>query len=170
MSSFVIGKIYYIRVAGLMAGIARNSELWLYDYEMNRNMIGEDYVRKLTACYELNVDSVCKQYAHDSEEGGYGNPATYADGNQYLQDFHTYFQIGRKVADNKKELLTVLKELRYFSRSVSYQIEDETDNSVVMEFFNAMIGAVLDVISRGYESENWGEFSLKEKEGCVCNG
>ena len=170
MSSFVISKMYYIRVAGLMAGIARGGDLWLYDHEMNRNMIGEDYVRKLTACYELNVDSVCKQYAHDSEDGGYGNPGTYKDDDQYLPDFQTYFQIGRKVADNKKELLNVLKELRYFSRSVSYQIEDEIDNEIVMELFNAMIGAVLDVIMRGYESENWGEFKLEMKEGVLVNG
>ena len=162
MSSFVIPKSSYIKVAGLMTGIAMGDNVWLYDYEHNRNMIGEDYHRKLTTCYELNVDSVCKQYAHDGEEGGYGNPATYIDDSDYMSVFNKYMTFGRRIADNKQELLNALKELRYFSRSVGYQIEDDCDHAIVMEFFNSMVAALVDLIDRGVERNCWGEFNFAD--------
>lgn len=161
MSSFVIGKEHYIRVAGLLTGISESSKgsyrpLWIYDWETHRNMIGEDYHRKLTACYELNIDSVCKQYADDPED--------YADENTYMEEFTRYMQIGLRLTA-KKDLREALQELTFFARSVSYQIEDEVDNMVVMSFLNKIIAELVAMSDPDIgERNSWGKFELKGME------
>lgn len=162
MSSFVIAKKSFIRVAGLMTGIASVRNLWMYDQEHNRRADGAWYRQKLTACYELNVDSVCKQYAHDGGEGGYGNPKTYEDHEEYMDEFNKYVKIGAKLGDDQKDLEKTVADIRYFARSVAYQIEDEADHMVVMEFFNTLTLAVYDLCKvSDYKAGLWGEFDLE---------
>jgi len=163
MSSFVIDKMSYVRVGAIVAGIAKATrgterELWIYDYDNCRNMKGTDYSDKFVECYNLNVESVCKQYAHDPV---YGNPETYKDENDYLDEYVRYFKYGQLVVNDTMALMDVIWNLTNFSRSVSYQIEDPVCNEVVMSFFNMVIAKLVHIAEIGEGREQWGHFDLE---------
>ena len=164
MSSFVIDMKSYVRVGAVVAGIAKankfhKNNLWIYDYEKNRNMIGLDYVEKFVECYKLNVDSVCKQYGD--------NPDTYADKEidspaPYDDEYVRYFKYGEKIADDTLLLMDFVWNLIHFSRSVNYQIEDPVDNQIVMEWFNLVIAKITELADMQYDDrEQWGQFDLE---------
>lgn len=169
MSSFVIDKKSYVRVGAVVAGICkarRNShrELWVYDYEKNRPMKGLDFVDKFVECYKLNVESVCKQYAHSTD--GYGDPKTYIDNDDYDADYARYFKYGEKIAFDTLPLMDLVWNLIHFSTSVSYQIEDPVCNEVVMGWFNMIISRLTQIADLENDRNQWGEFDLaldKEK-------
>lgn len=174
MSSFVIDLDSYVRVAGLVAGISKGTrgtcrELWIYDYDKHRNMIGTDFVDKFVECYKLNVESVCKQYAHNPE---YGNPDTYLkDIDPFLpceKEYVRYFKYGELISsvNDTMALMDAIWEIIHFSRSVSYQIEDPICNQVVMGFFNEIISKLTQLADLKDDRQTWGHFTLhldKEK-------
>ena len=170
MSSFVIDKRSYVRVGAIVAGICKARrgshyhELWVYDYEHNRPMKGLDFVDKFVECYKLNVESVCKQYAHSTD--GYGDPSTYIDNNEYDDDYVRYFKYGEKIAYDTLLLMDTIWNLIHFSNSVSYQIEDPICNEVVMGWFNMIISKLTEIADLEDDRKQWGEFDLgldKEK-------
>ena len=171
MSSFVIDKRSYVRVGAIVAGIAKatrgtNRELWLYDNVLGRNLKGTDFVDKFVECYKLNVDSVCKQYAHCHDE--YCDPKTYEDNNDYDDDYIRYFKFGEGIADSTLDLMDVVWNLIYFSRSVNYQIEDPIDNQIVMEWFNLVIAKLTQIADLKDDRDMWGEFDLNlDKYRCL---
>lgn len=168
MSSFVIDKRSYVRVGAIVAGVCKarrgsHCELWVYDYEKNRPMKGLDFVDRFVECYKLNVESVCKQYAHDKE---YGNPNTYIDNDDYDDDYVRYFKYGEKIAFDTLLMMDTVWDIINFSNSVSYQIEDPVCNEVVMGWFNMIISKLTRIADLEDERNQWGEFDLgldKEK-------
>ena len=160
MSSFVIGKSEYAKVAGLVAGIvtARNqrkdSAVWIFDYEKGHNMDADGYRDRFARCYEANVESVCKQYDDD--------PAEYGDDGTYDAEFNEFFMIGKHYAFDRGVLPKIIQEIRFFSRSVSYQIEDYALNQIVMEWFNTVLVSLFALLDeRGNDHDSWGSFSLE---------
>ena len=168
MSSFVIDKRSYVRVGAIVAGINKalrgtSRELWFYDMEKGATLKGWDFVEKFIQCYELNVESVCEQYSRDKE---YGNPKTYEDSDEYTEDYIRYFRYGEKVAGDTMLMMDVIWDICAFSRSVSYQIENDVCNQIVMEWFNAVIAQLTHAADLNDERNVWGEFDLnldKEK-------
>ena len=165
MSSFVIDKLSYVRVGAIVAGIAKatrdtSRELYVYDHDKQRVMKGLDFVEKFCECYKLNVESVCKQYAHSKD--GYGDPKTYEDDCEYEDDYVWYFKYGERIAGDTMLLMDTIWNIIYFSRSVNYQIEDPACNAVVMEWFNMVIvklTAIAD-LQDDFSREHWGHFDL----------
>lgn len=155
MSSFVIGKNEYIKVAGLCAGIASLTAntshcMWIWDYERNCLMDERGYREAFTRCYELNYDSVCKQY-HE-EWGG-------LDPNDYDDEFNAHYKIGMMAADNHKLLKKLIDEIAFFFRSVNYQIEDKADAQIVNEWCNAVLAALVHAADWD-DHESWGRFDV----------
>lgn len=155
MSSFIIGKAEYMKMAGFVTGIAKGTEntpsqFWLWDDEHGRNMNGRDYIDKFTECYKMNVDSVNNQYG-DSEP---------YDEESYDVDFRKYFYYGLEVCRNKPVLLERAFDLVNFAKSVAYQIEDATSRGVVMEFFNEIIVQIFRVVDGGDRMGSWGKLEF----------
>lgn len=163
MSSFVIDKRSYVRVGAIVAGIAKatrgtGKELYIWNHDKQSVMKGLDFVDKFVECYKLNVESVCKQYAHHKDE--YSDPKTYEDNNDYDDDYIRYFKYGEKIADDTLLLMDTVWDIIHFSRSVNYQIEDPACNQVVMEWFNMIIAKLTAIADLKDERRQWGEFDL----------
>lgn len=121
MSSFVINKREYVKAAGLMYGIEA-SKNHPHKYFL------DNVRRAFDLCYELNVDSVNKQYGDENGK----------DASSYDDLFAKYCKIGNLVGCGIYDGMT-FEELRInlmkFIRSVSYQIEDDEMNRSVCAFF-----------------------------------
>ena len=164
MSSFVIGKASYVRVAGLVSGIAdaaneySSSKMWIYNFEKNRNMIAEDYRERFIACYEMNVDSVNEQYSS-------WEPQDY-DLADYDDEFVRYFQYGKKLYNERyakpERFVSAIHDISFFKDSVSYQVENMDMNATISEWFNAVIVKLYGLTdSEREERDCWGSFELE---------
>lgn len=156
MSSYVISKRDYIRVAGILAGISSATEasianrFWIYDHEEGHPMNSEGFIREFTKCFELNAKSVMLQY-HD--------PEPEMDDNDYREEFDHFYKIGRKRAIYRNELDLLTKKLNKFFRSALYQTEDEDCANYMEKFFCRIIMELLSITSDD-DLSCGGEFSL----------
>lgn len=161
MSSFVISKRDYMRVAGLVAGISENVNrynscgrtFWIYDFETGGNMEAEGFKKRFLECWRLNVESVCAQY-HD-------DPSDYDTGNDYEEEFRTYRKIGVLFADDREKLEDIIHEINFFARSVNYQVEDEGCATIVNEWFNKILVTLFGLLDTKDDRASWGEFTLE---------
>ena len=81
MSSFVIDKREYMKVAGMMHGIASSAKLpWEY--------FTENVKARFERLYELNVKSVCEQYKRPFEG---------LDECEYQDVFDHYSSLGKSI-------------------------------------------------------------------------
>lgn len=62
MSCFTIAKEDYMKAAGIIAGMAKEAEVWLYNADAHRNMDKTDYKAKFTECYKMNAESVMERF------------------------------------------------------------------------------------------------------------
>ena len=169
MSSFVIDKKNYIRVAGLIAGIAEEANrygcmdrFWIYDPKSNRNMIAEDYLARFTQCYEMNVDSVNEEWKVKPGDKCF----QFYDPCEYLDEFKKYQKIGKRTAMNRyckpDEMMNIIHAVREFGSSVRYQIDNDTSARIVNSWFNTVTVKLLGLLPSGHEdTEFWGEFDLE---------
>lgn len=65
MSSFAIEKREYIKAAGLVAGIVKAREVWIFNHRTQRNSEPEDFYDEFVRCFEMNAVSVQEQYHED---------------------------------------------------------------------------------------------------------
>lgn len=158
MSSFVIGKVSYVRCAGLVAGVAKaanstgfGDKFWLFNFAKQRNCTKEDYLEKFLEVWKINIESVCKQYKTNVDE--------YADDRDYSEEFDKYFAYGQRIYHVKEDMLEAIYSMIQFARSVNYQIEDMEGGLVAGEFLNAVIVKMIGVTD-WCDDRCWGEFDM----------
>lgn len=159
MSSFTISKKEYIKAAGIVAGIAEASgrgngrrQVWLYDYETQRNSTAEDYYRRFSECYTMNAISVGEQY-HDR------TPET--DSNEYRAEFKAAQAAGRKLYfEQGEKLKNAIMELRQFFHSAIYQTEKYSYMFKMQFFFYQIEDQLVEYLYNPGECESWGELKI----------
>lgn len=159
MSSFTISKKEYIKAAGIVAGIAEASargagryQLWLYDYETQRNSTAEDYYRRFSECYTMNAISVGEQY-HDR------TPET--DSNEYRAEFKAAQAAGKKLYfEQGEKLKKAIMELRQFFHSAIYQTEKYSYMFKMQFFFYQIEDQLAEYLYSPGECESWGELKI----------
>jgi len=159
MSSYIISKQEYMKAAGLVTGLSEElRHFWLYDYETRRNSTAEDYKRKFTECYEMNVISVKEQY-HGDEVG-----ADARDQNEYKQDFETYRKLGKQLCYNDGQpLINAIHELNAFFGSCLYQTEYDPYMFKMQMFFNQIITELFKTSSH-YETQSWSTLEIEKPD------
>ena len=153
MSSFVIGKKFYIQCAGAICGLSAalyREPLWIYNYTAGRNFNDDDYYTLFSWFYTVNAKSVQKQY---------GDAVPESDDNNYKADFEKYKKIARQYV-LKDDTKTLVKYISDFFRSVTYQIEDEKYNYQVSYYLNKILVEIMHKTLLGGECLSWGDFEL----------
>ena len=146
MSSFVISKVEFVKMAGLMNGIeGAKRDPHYYFMGVCRE--------KFNKAYELNVKSVNEQY-HDN---------ALPDGLSYDSIYSQYIDKGRMIYESKffgeDGLKKVRPKLLQWFSSVMYQIENEECEKEVAAWFYTCIQKL-------YEDERdsvegwWGEIEI----------
>lgn len=181
MSSYVIEKENFMRVAGLLSELnkrdnfrATESGLWIGEFTQEGRwhlLEEEDFIKLFKTFYNANVLSVERQY-HE--------PITkedYKEDNALLSSSEqSAFNIGKMVAHwglmYRDVLQVAVKSLSNFIDTASYQIEDLELNDYVISFLNkAMVKLYqvayhfdLEAHSRATREngEYWSDFDLKE--------
>ena len=150
-----------MKAAGLVSGIASERgpyfEVWVYDFENNRNSTPEDYKRRFTDIYRLNADSVLDQY-HGDEVGA---PAD--DPNDYKQDFDTFYKLGKQLVYNGgKVLRDAINELNGFFSSILYQIEDDKYNEIAAAYLDKVLVALYKAAAG--HTNSWGSLEIEQPD------
>lgn len=160
MSSYTIAKQDYMKAAGMLAGIAKELDLWIWDYETGRNSTPDDYKRRFAECYTMNSLSVMEQY-HGDEVG-----APSGDTSEYSEDFNAFFKTGKKLAIyGGKNLLNAILELSHFFGSAIYQTEKEPYFFKMQNYFDHIAAALFEKYHdkySGYKCESWGRFEIQQ--------
>lgn len=152
MSSFVISKSEYVKAAGLVSGLAKELEVWLYDYETQRNSTPEDYKRRFIECFTMNSLSVQKQY----DDGD-----AWTDSNEYNKEFNDYMKLGKQLVYNDgPALINAIHELSQFFGSCLYQTEYDPYMYKMQLFFDSIIVELFKKAHR-YEADSWGELKIE---------
>lgn len=155
MSSFVISKKEYIKVAGYIAGIAAgctgSREFWLYDQKEGKNTDKELFYKRFVQCYEMNAESVKDQYNDKEAE---------RDTNDYKKEFNEYFKKGRTLHLESQEVkIRALSGIQIFFHSALYQTEDQKYNFMMTHYFFRIQDELTEhLLTNHYTSENWGTF------------
>lgn len=154
MSSFTIDKKEYIKAAGLVAGLAKELQLWIFDFKKYRKMEESDFYEAFVECFEMNALSVQEQYKdHD----------LFTDGNTYLEDFKKYMKHGTNLAITGEGLKEAFLELRQFFSGCIYQTEKPEYMFKMQMLFDRIIVELSGKVIKGYEPESWGKL-----ENCEC--
>lgn len=151
MSSFVISKQHYVRIAGYISGIANELNVWIYNYKDNRNFTKEDYLTLFKWVYDANAISVQKQYNDDTREN---------DTNDYMDDFNKYYKLGCKDCFHHN-YTAMLNRIHSFFRSAKYQIEDDFYSTRVTNYFNLIFEAIYDRTIPSNDMNCWGSFEIE---------
>jgi len=163
MSSFTISKKEYVKVAGYVAGIANGCssgvhEFWLWDSKEHKNTDKDLFYKRFVQCYEMNAESVKKQYK-GAEVGASSN-----DQNEYKTEFNKYYKKGQAlVMEDTNTINQAVSEINNFFHSSLYQTEDEKYNFMMTHWYNSILDQLVErLLLRSYESESWGEFKAPE--------
>lgn len=163
MSSFTIDKKEYVKAAGYVSGIAKACsygchEFWLYDHKAHKNTDKDLFYKRFVQCYEMNADSVKKQY-RGQEVGAPSN-----DQNEYKREFEQYFNKGKAImCQCKEKQFQAIKNIQMFFSSSLYQTEDEKYNFMMTHWYNQILEQLTQMILlSGYDSECWGRFDLND--------
>lgn len=113
MSSFVISKENYIKAAGIVAGIAEVTDMFVFDYQKGRKMTAADFYDKFTQLFEMNALSVQEEWGEEEPE---------QDNNTYMPVWNKALQAGKQKAYHGDLLQITLGLIDFFS-SIVYQIE-----------------------------------------------
>lgn len=156
MSSFVIGKDSYIRAAGVVAALAENKKLWVYDYSVGHNMEKADYYRRFSECYTMNALSVMEQYNDDEMETA---PETDKECSAIFETAYRKTKSGLIGFSASFDLKQVISNLLHFFQSAMYQTEKEAYYFKMQMFFNQLTAALTEKYLLP-DSECWGEFTF----------
>lgn len=137
MSSFVILKENYVKAAGLVAGIAKVKDLFIYDYQNGRKMTETDFYNSFIECYDMNKLSVVEQY-HDPEMAG-REPSD----KELASVFKEYMQKGVSCMMSYSKSKDMIMHLRNFFQCAEYQTEKETYYFKMGMFFNRILVALM---------------------------
>lgn len=152
MSSFVISKKEYVKAAGLVAGLAKAYNIWFYDFQEGRNSNADDYRRRFIECYQLNAESVQKQY---------NDPEPEKDPGKYQALFAEYYNKGLNSELTYGQAEKVTAELLHFFRSVLYQVEDQFSSFAIGSYFNQLTALLCEaVFTSKYAPESWGSIEI----------
>lgn len=157
MSSFIINKEEYIKVAGLLAGIKaiKGEKFFLYDYQRETQVREDkDFLILFNDFFQMNCISFYEQYSPRHED-----LKPYTDDNDYIASFNEYKAIGKKMALYPAKLGDLVMEIRNFFHSALYQTENEAYHNKMMFVFNQIIDALLPCTTT-YHPETWGELDL----------
>lgn len=161
MSSFVISKKEYIRVAGFLAGLADSlycgePALRLWDYSRNRVYTPDDYYKAFVWLHHLNAKSVQLQYKDDEME---------TDPDNYLGEFAVYKSKASSMYNYKRQNLPLqVARINLFLNSVLYQIEDQECERQAKGFIYRLMFQLERTVSRRVykeeELDSWSSFEL----------
>ena len=155
MSCFTIAKEDYMKAAGIIAGMAKEAEVWIYNADAHRNMDKTDYKAKFTECYKMNAESVMERY--DGEN--VGAPAD--DENTYDELFDKYYDFGVQTIITRENINEILMEISQFLRSSLYQTENEEKYEECEKFYDKIITSLYINTSPLREKATcWGSFNL----------
>lgn len=166
MSSFVISKSELVKAAGYISGVAesknyyRESALRLWNFKSHRVYNADDFYQEFVRIYNLNALSVMEQYndkAPETDEADY-----MAEFKQYknkaLKDYMDY------TLNNNKNLEKNFYQLVNFFSSVSYQVENERYNFLIMNFLNQITERFTEIIAqhnfKSEDIESWGSLNF----------
>ena len=159
MSSFVIGKVNYIRVAGTIAGLNNGfyrDPIWVYNHKDNRNFNDDDYYKLFSWIYECNAKSVQLQYNDDTCS---------SDDNDYRKDFEEYKKIATQIVYHGNEVNKLVAQIAQFFSSIKYQIEDDELSKKVSCYLNIILVAICNRTVLHREGiECWGDFILEKPD------
>lgn len=151
MSSYVISKQNYVRVAGYISGVAQELKVWVYNYKDNRNFTKEDYLTLFKWIYDANAISVQKQYRDEKRE---------EDDNEYPADFEKYFKLGCSDCFHH-DYSKMLNAVHSFFSSCNYQIEDDFLGGKVKTYLDKIFFAIYDRTKGETNLDCWGDFNLE---------
>lgn len=163
MSSFTIDKKDYMKCAGLVAGMAKELNIWLYDYETRRNSNEDDYKRRFTECYEMNALSVNEQYR--GEDVG----AKSGDTKSYDKEFKTYYKIGQQIVWTRENIQKTVMEIEIFLSSSIYQTEKEPYMFKMQMFYDRLLVELFKATSNisNDDLKSWGSFEIEAPKSKV---
>lgn len=148
MSSFIIGKIEYIRCAGMVHGILDTFRGVNADFKRSLQP-------KMTKVYENNVKSFNLQY----------DEHYVPDSKEYTNEYEEYRRKGFML--NTTQQRDMFFKIIHFFNSASYQIEDETCSAQAAEVFWYITTSLISFIFRSEirKQTNWGEFDEEDEGG-----
>ena len=161
MSSYVISKQEYVKIAGFIAGLQAaekygESALYWWNHKENRLHNDKSIKALILTAYDCNVISVMKQYNEDQSE---------FDENEYNELFQEYKQKSYSLYSRCQ--FTTLKKYYYsliaFISCFNYQTEDEMLNNKGMMILQTALYKVSKLIFQSECNGFWGTFS-DEKE------
>ena len=161
MSSFVIGKLEYIKAAGAVAGIAefyKNSvdNIFVYDYQHNHKMETEDFYNCFVEFFNMNALSVYEQYSPRHED-----ETLYSDSEEYKNDFIKYMRIGKNACFYPEKLNKIIFDLRDFLQSAMYQTENEAYFHKIKMISNSIIVELMKLLEPAHNCTCWGDFNIE---------
>lgn len=171
MSSFIIEKKHYSRLAGVLAAIGTHKDyygtenFYKYNAEKGRIFDAYDFKEEIMRLYDLNAASVAKQYGEDLS----------LDGGIYQSEFAIYFAKASKLwkeayqgwTEAKREFNRLCFYIVDFFNSVLYQIEDlesAKEAANIAGWYSRAILRVMKKINETQESMTWGDFEFFEDE------
>ena len=158
MSSYLINKDDYVRVAGVIAGIGtsknwyKENYIYRYNHEEKRVYEALDFYHDIMKLYELNYLDM-----------GY---KTMPDENAYQIEYSKAFKYGKEIVEFKRsELTNLIRNIHKFFQSVNYQIDNRELNKQANEIMNSYLVALYNIknnFETNYDSniEYWGEFKI----------
>lgn len=169
MSSFVINKCEYMKVAGLFAALAECEDYYrepvfrVWNNRENRVYNAEDIRRDFVRLYNINAAAVAKQY---------GDEVVASDGAEYMHQFNKVraditMMWRYKDAKRKQLKITFYGVIRFFC-SVSYQIEDDENTRrslmIMNKYYRNLYKAlrIADGICDDDLSDYWGAFDISD--------
>ena len=172
MSSFVINKKDYSRLAGALAAIGLCKDYYgennFYKWNSKKGRIynSDDIEGEIMSLYDLNVKSVNLQYGINSS----GDDAEYrADFEKYYNKVIALYRRAYAFHDraSKEEFNKLCYYINDFFSSVGYQIEDVEcckKAAEIMNWYSRALLRVMKKINETQESMTWGSFDYFEEE------
>lgn len=168
MSSFVIDKKEFMKVAGFVAGLQAehrgSSWLWWYNTQNNHLYTDEEIKAVFNQVYMNNAISVMRQY----------KDTQMASGTEVVdEEFSKYKKLARHWVDYGEvaKIEKAMYKLASFASSFHYQTEDEDLCEEGMKIFNEVIYKITakigDMKADYYGRDKyicWGEYNLTERE------
>lgn len=169
MSSFVINKKEYMKVAGFIAGLQaeQRGSSWLYWYNLKEGHLYTDkeIIRVFYQLYMWNAISVMEQY-EDTQMA--------ENTDEINGEFDEYKKHAKRIVDmgNWNDLQKAMYKLANFASCYNYQTENEVFAKKGMTVLNEVLQKIAtrlsDIMGDIYGREKytaWGDFNLTEKGG-----
>ena len=165
MSSYVISKKEFMKVAGFCAGLSdcknsfREPVLRLWHYGNNKPYEDKDYKAAFTWLYKLNALSVQKQY-HDTEPEN--DPADYVVAFSTTRKM-TYNLYMAGSIDSKHRLVTAIYRYHDFVNCLLYQVEDPDCEAQVKGFVYRLEHQLMEIMKDLTDNDTeggWPDFNF----------